>query len=283
MRRRIAPGTVLTIGLCLAALALGLWAVQTTALDHGALHRGAGEVLSERPARQAMQSRLALAIGTSGVTADAATVDALAGRALEEPEFVAAFAGGLDQVQDHVVDGTTGPITLDADLVTQAVRRAAVGDPQLAAPLAATKPLVVEVPVDDIPDLARWAHLWEAAVRALVFVALLLITYGLLRNEHRVWALGRVGRWAIVVGVATLTLFWLVPRALVRPLGGWIAVGGAVAGAGEQLVPIALVLVAAGALAVIAAHRWETHDRKRVLSAIPRAPTRSTTPWESPV
>jgi hypothetical protein len=139
-------------------------------------------------------------------------------------------------------------------------------------------------------------------LRGLALFGLALIAYGMFAGDHRVWAFGRVGRWAIVVGVGTLVTFWVVPRVLIRPLGGWIAIGGTIAGASEQLVPVALALVALGALAVIAAHRWGDSDRQRVLSAIPRAPTRSTTPrapsrvrtpkpapspsptrWESPV
>ena len=184
-------------------------------------------------------------------------IAAVATQTVEQPEFVSAFAGALDRVQEHVVEGATGSITLDPVLVTQAARAAAAGDQQLASALTTAAPLVVEVPTDEIPDLAQLADLWAAAVRALAFFAILLITYGLLRIEHRVWAIGKIGRWAIVVGIGTLATFWLLPRVLLRPLGGWIAVGGAVAASGDVLVPVSLVVVATGALAVIAAHRWE--------------------------
>ena len=282
MRRRIAPGTVLTIGLLLASVAFVMWAVQSTAFERGPLHREAAAVLSESPARNAMHARLTAAIaGAAPVTPGNA--DALATGALDQPEFVTAFAGALDRVQDHVVDGATGAITLDPTPVGEAVRAAAATDPQLAVAVARLQPLVVQIPEDEIPDLAQWVDVLEAALRALAFFAVLLITYGVLGDEHRVWAMGRIGRWAIVVGILTLTMFWLVPRVLLRPLGGWIAVGGAVAGAGDQLIPVSLALVAFGAVAVIGAHRWETNDRKRTLSTIPHAPSRSTTPWESPV
>jgi hypothetical protein len=287
--KRISPGSVLTVGLSLAVAAFTLWAVQATALDQGSLHRHARDVLSESPVRDAMATRVANGIMINvpgGVAADPSLVATVASRAIEQPEFVAAFAAALDRVQARVVHGTEGPITLDPALVTQAVRAAGATEPQLATPIAATAPIVVGVPDREIPDLARWADLLEAAVRAFAFFAVLLITYALLRIEHRVWALARIGRWAIVLGVSTLGLFWLVPRALVRPLGGWIAVGGAVAGAADVLVPISLVLIAVGGLAVFGAHRWEARDRQQLLSVIPRAPTRSTNgpgPWESPV
>lgn len=288
MNNRISAGAVLTIGLCLATAAFGLWAVQVTALNQGPLRRNAEQILAESPAHNAMTQRVARAIVTttsSGGAVDPTVLAAVASQTLEQREFIAAFAGALDDVQAHVVKGATGPITLDPGLVTQAARAAAEGNPELTTALAATAPLVVDVPTDEVPDLAQWADLWKAAMRALAFFSILLITYGMLRIEHRLWALGKIGRWSIVVGVATLAMFWLLPRALLQ-LGGWIALGGAVAASGDVLVPVSLVLVACGAVAVIAAHRWEAHDRKRVLSAIPRNATRSTAApghWESPV
>jgi hypothetical protein len=275
MRRRVAPGTVLTVGLCLASVAFVMWAVESTVVDRGPLRDEARQVLSESPAHQAMQTRLAQSLApTQGV--DPAALDAFVDRTMEQPEFVEAFAGALDRVQEHVVEGTSGAITLNPGLVTEAVRAAATGNPQVNAALATQNPVVVQIPDDELPDLAQWARLWETVLRGLAVVGLLLITYGVARSDHRVWAFGRVGRWAIVVGTGTIVGFWLVPHVLVRPLGGWIAIGGAVAGASEELVPVALALVALGALAVIAAHRWGDSDRKRVLAAIPRAPTRST-------
>jgi hypothetical protein len=286
VNNRISPAAVLTAGLCLVGTAFVLWAVQVTALDQGPLNRNAEAVLAESPTHDAMTQRVARAIATTGVAANPVVIAAVANQTIEQSEFVDAFGKGLDRVQAHVVDGATGSITLDPVLVTRAAQAAAAGDPELASALTTTDPLVVEIPTDDIPDLAQLTDIWTASARVFGFFGILLVTYGMLRIEHRVWAFGRIGRWAIVVGLGTLAMFWLLPRMLLRPLGGWIAVGGAVAASGDVLVPVCLVLVATGAVAVIAAHRWEEHDRKRVLSAIPRSPTRSTAApghWESPV
>jgi hypothetical protein len=275
MRRRIAPGTALTVGLCLAAIAFVMWTIQSAVVDRGPLHDEAHQVLSESPSQTAMHTRLAQSLAsTRGV--DPAALDALVDRTMQQPEFVEAFADALDRVQEHVVEGATGAITLNPGLVTTAVRAAATGDAQVNAPLATQSPVVVQIPDDELPELAQWARLWETVLRGLAFVGLLLVAYGLILSDHRVWAFGRVGRWAIVVGSGTLVGFWIVPRVIVRPMGGWIAIGGAVAGASEELLPVALALVAMGALAVIAAHRWGDSDRRRVLASIPRAPTRST-------
>jgi hypothetical protein len=289
VKNRLSPGAVLTLGLLLVSIAFLLWAAQVTALEPGPLHRSAGEVLSESPARNAMVTRLTRDLVTDVPTAagvDPATLTAIATAAVDQPEFVTAFAGALDHLQTHVVDGTIEPITLDPALVSQAVRTAATAanQPQLAAAVATSAPLVIDVPVDHVPDLAHWADLWKAAVRALAFIGLLLVTYGMLKIEHRLWAVGRIGRWSIGVGLTTLAVFWLLPRALLRPLGGWIAVGGAVLASGDLVVPVSLALVGIGTVTVIAAHRGELHDRKRVLSEIPRAMTRSRkSTWESPV
>jgi hypothetical protein len=288
VHNRVSPGAVLTIGLCLASTAFVLWAVQVTAFDAGPLHRNAKAVLVESPAHDAMVERVVHAIVLSGPAGDSVnpvTIAAVANQTVEQPEFVAAFARALDRVQAHVVNGTTGPITLDPELVTRAIRAAAAGSPGIASAISASPP-AVGVPTDEVPDLARWADLWEAVGRAFAFFGLLLITYGMLKIDHRLWAFGKIGRWAIVVGVGTLAMFWLVPRALLRPLGGWIAVGGAVATSGDVLVPVSLILIGTGAMAVIAAHHWEAMDRKRLLSAIPRTANRSTrgpSHWESPV
>jgi hypothetical protein len=238
-----------------------------------------------------MTTRLTAALIASapvGASVDPAVVSGLATRSLEQPAFVAAFAGALDRIQAHVVDGTEGPIILNPLLVSEAVQAAGATDPQFAGRVAEMPPLEIQVSEEQVPDLARWADLWTTAVRAFAFLGLLFITYAMFRIEHRVWAIGRIGRWAMVAGLATLALFWVLPRALLRPLGGWIAVGGAVVASDDILVPISFVLIAAGALAAFGAHRWEAQDRRRLLSVIPRAPSRSHAgsdpgPWQSPV
>src|SRR5262249_47875808 len=162
---------------------------------------------------------------------------------------------------------------------------AAAGQPQLASLVEANQPISVQIPDDDIPDLARWADLWKTIVRVLVFAALLLITYGLLRVEHRAWAIGRIGRWAVADGVAVLVLFGVVPHIVLTAIGGWVGVTGVVLGANTALVPLGLALVAGGAATVLAAHRWETRDRRRFLAVVPRpgTPGGAASRWESPV
>jgi hypothetical protein len=285
VRSRFSPASALTLGMCLATIAFGMWALQATALDQGPLHRDAREVLAESTVRDSMAHRIAGAIEVAAPT-DPATAATVSEQTVAQPQFIAAFAAALDQVQTHVVKGAIGPITLDPTLVTQAVVAAAASEPQLSAALTGAGPITVSVSDEQVPNLEHWATLWEMATRVLAFFGLALITYGLLRIEHRVWAVGRIGRWLMVVGLGTLVMFWVLPRVLLRPLGGWIGVAGAVVEAGEFLVPVALGCVAVGAIAAICAHRWEARDRQRTLSVIPRNETRSgatATRWESPV
>lgn len=288
MRDRIPASSILTFGLCLATLAFTLWAIGATAITAGPLHRDAAGVLEQSPVHQTMANRVAGAIAAQvpiGGAIDPVVLAEVADRTLEQPAFVAAFARALDQVQEHVTHGTLNPITLDPVLVAQAARDASAGHPELAGPLSAGTPVVVAIPDDDVPDLSRWADLLQAVTQVLAFFALVLMTYGALRVEHHVWAVGRICRWAIAVGVATLALFWMLPRVL-QALGGWTGVAGVVLGANDALVPIAFVLIAGGTAGVVGAHRWETHDRRRVLSAIPGPSTRAAgaaNPWESPV
>jgi hypothetical protein len=287
VRDRIPASSIQTFGLCLATLAFTLWAMGATAIVSGPLHRDAASVLEQSPVHRTMANRVAGAIAAqipTGGAVDPVVLAAVADATLEQPAFVAAFANALDQVQEHVMRGTVNPISLDPVLVAQAARDASAGHPELAAALSAGTPIVVGIPDDDVPDLSHWADLWQGATRVFAFFALVLVTYGALRVEHRAWALGRICRWAIVVGVASLALFWVLPRVL-EALGGWIGVGGVVLGGNDTLVPIAFVLIAGGIAGVVTAHRFEAHDRRRVLSAIPGPSTRggATNPWESPV
>jgi hypothetical protein len=287
VRDRISPAFVLTVGLTLATLAFVLWAGQSTALEPGPLRREAATMLGEPPVQESMSKRVAQAIGTripAGSAIDPAVIDAVADRTLAQPAFVTAFGGALDQVQAHVVDGAVHPIALDPMLVAAAARDASAGEPTLAGILAPAAPLPVAIPDGEVPDLARWADLWRGAMQALVFVALVLVTYGVLRVDHKPWALGRIGRWAVVVGAATLLLFWAVPHILLDAIGGWIGVAGVVIAGDDHLVPIALGLVGGGALAILGAHRWEAYDRRRFLAVIPGPDGRpASTPWQSPV
>ncbi len=181
--------------------------------------------------------------------------------------------------------GAVNPITLDPVLVAQAARDASLGHPELAVAMSADTPITVTVSDEHVPDLSHWADLWQGATRLLAFFALLMITYGALKIEHRVWALGRICRWAIVVGASTLALFWGLPLVL-EALGGWTGVAGSVLGANESLVPIAFILIAGGIVGVVTTHRFEAHDRKRVLASIPGPSTRpggASNPWESPI
>jgi hypothetical protein len=264
-----------------------LWAVEATAFEPGALRDESAELLAEPPVRQAMARRVAEAIGTRippGSAVDPAVVAGVADRTLEQPPFVIAFGDALGQVQEHVLDGTVNPIGLDPLLVAQAARDASANEPALAAALAPATPLPVALPDGEFPDLSRWADLWQRAARALAFIAMVLVTYGLLRIEHRPWAVGRIGRWAVVVGASTLLLFWAVPNVALDAIGGWTGVAGVVVSGDDRLLPVALLLLALGALAILGAHRWEEHDRKRLLAVIPgRDGAPVSRPWESPV
>src|SRR5262245_64242261 len=119
-----------------------MWAVETTALDRGSLHRTAREVLSESPSQKAMTARLTMALAKTGGV-DPNALGPFVARVMEQPEFVAAFAGALDGVQEHVVQGASGPITLDPTLVTEAVRVTANGDQQVNATVLTAQPIVV--------------------------------------------------------------------------------------------------------------------------------------------
>jgi hypothetical protein len=284
---RISAGFVLTLGLALCTVAFLLWAVESTVVTRGPLQRESAALLAEPPIRESMGGRVADAIAAQlppGTAVSPAVVLAVADRTLDQPAFVIAFSGGLDQVQEHVVDGAVNPIGLDPVLVAQAARDASANEPSLAALLAPARPLVVGIPDEEIPDLARWADFWSRATRALLFLAIVLVTYGALRVEHKPWAVGRIGRWALVVGASTLVLFWALPHVLFDAIGGWFGVAGVVVAGDDHLVPISLLLALGGALAILGAHRWEAHDRKRVLAVIPgQGDGASTASWQSPV
>ena len=126
-----------------------MWAIGATAITPGPLHRDAAGVLEQTPVQQTMANRVAAAIVAQvpmGGAVDPAVLGAVADATLEQPAFVAAFAEALDQIQQHVMDGTVNPITLDPVLVAQAARAASAGHPELVLALAAEQPILVGVP-----------------------------------------------------------------------------------------------------------------------------------------
>lgn len=279
-RSRVSAGLILTLGLMLSAVAFALWTLEVTVLDATRTADAASMVLHEAPVRQGMAERVGAALAADPSADPLAPVPTLpATRTVDQPEFETAFRAAVLEVHRHIFEGATGPIVLDPALVRQAA--VVAGEP--ARNNAALKVTIAE---ESLPDLSRSVRALRMMVPVLAVLGLLMVGAGFLIDEHRPWALGRVGRWMLITGAGTAIVYWVLPRVVLLPMGGWGGVVGAITATGEFLLPIALILLVGGVAAIVGARRWEESARDRALALIPRAATRSTDPlppWRGPV
>ena len=264
----------------LSALAFALWTLEVTVLDAARTADAASMVLHEAPVRQGMAERVGAALAADPSADPLAAVGVVpATRTVDQPEFETAFRAAVLEVHRHIFDGAQGPIVLDPALVRQAAIVA--GEPPRD-----NGALRVTIAEGSLPDLSPSVRALRMMVPVLAVLGLLMVGAGFLVDEHRPWALGRVGRWLVITGAGTATVYWVLPRVVLLPMGGWGGVVGAIAATGEFLLPIALMLLVAGMAAIVGARRWEEWARDRTLALIPRAATRRTEPlppWRGPV
>jgi len=282
---------LLVSGLALCALAFVGWTVETTVLSPTALRDASADLLDQPTARAATESAVdrGLAISLPGV--DGTVRAELSAAIVDRPEFAAAFADAVVTVRDRVVRGTPpdhagSPLgvdaapdtardearfTIDGTRVDAALRAVASTDPRFAG-LAAASVGLVGIPADAVPDLHREFRATQMLLRLAGVAGLILTVLGVAVTRRRSDALGRIGRWALGTGAATMAVYLVLPK-LLAVGGGWWGAGGALLRAGGALTFVSLALVALGGLAMLIARAWARHERRGVLAAVPVAPS----------
>lgn len=272
---------VLTLGLLGATIAAFLGALSATAFSEPVLTDTAPSMLDAARVRDPIRLRTAAAlVATVGAVAamDPESRDRLTESVLDQPAFIAGFAGVLESVYDHIFAGETGPIVVDPAAVRSATEAAlAEVAPDATAAVPPESLPLVAVDTASIPRLDGWDRTARVGAIVLAVTSFVAIGFGVARADKRLRAVGRVGRWCVVVGLCGLGLFWLIPTFVTPFLGGWIEVGGiALSGSSALLVP-GLAAVAVGMSFMYLANRFTKLQREHALSTVPRAPSRRLT------
>lgn len=270
----------LTVGLVLASVALLGACLQATLLSGAALAATSGALLHTGQVGGAMEPRTQAAISAvlpGGQDLDPAERGRVVDAVYDEPAFRAAFAGGLAAVSRQVLHRGTSAIALDPGAVRAGVLAALTKvDPTVGAEAAAAGGPGPTVTFDtaSAPDLAPSARTLRVLTLATAIAGAVLVVVGVALSEQRAQAIGRIGRWVAVAGLAVVLLFWLVPVFAMPRIGGWTEVAGVVTSAGSRLLVPGLVMIAVGSLVAWLTNRFAALRRGHALAVIPKAPTR---------
>jgi hypothetical protein len=277
---------LLTIGLVALCIADAAIAVEQTVMTPDRVRAAAPGVLATGPVRRELTRRVASEVqrqlpGAQGLDQD--RLDALAGAALREQQFVDAFSDALVELDAHVFRGHRGAVVLDDAAVTAAARDAAGSTtPELAAAFAPGTRLTVSVETANAPDLHVLAGVVQSTARIGLVVGLVLVVVGIEFAPRRRRAVARVGRWAVVLGSVHIVLFGLVARYVLAAFGAWPDVAAAlIRGASARALVVGSLLVVGGAVAVGTVHRIDTAARRRSRAAALQELSRRTS-WSPP-
>jgi hypothetical protein len=289
--RKVSSRFLLSAGLILATVGYVAYGLEATVLDAHRVNHAAHDMLKTSPVRDPLSRRLAYAIATHmppGVPLDQPMLEQASHQALKRPAFVDAFSGALIAVQQHVFSHGTGLIALNTTLVTDAARQALT---EVDAPAAGLLPpdtqLIVLVDTDKIPDLGIWAGPIRITARAAGLLGAVMLVLGFATDKHRARALGRIGRWMLMIGIVQLIFFVALPKLVLPQFGGWAEVAGTVISTGSFFVAPALALIGFGIGMIVFGGRWSGVERRHVLAVLPTVRTRRVSHplghWESPV
>ncbi len=265
MLRRVSS-VVLTAGLAAACAGSAALALDVALLAPGRARHGAASVLHTKRVQRALTARVAEALEQEapGAGASPDQVRDVTAKALHDRRFVAAFADGIVQVQRHLFHGDRGAIVLPPAPVTAALRDASSKTaPTIAADLPPAAQLNVEIDAGWVPDLRDVARGIDAATLAGLGGGLALVMIGVAGARRPRRALGRVARWAVVIGVAYVVMLWVLPL-VISVFGAWPDVAGTyVRATGVPLVFGGVTLAVAGSTTLWLLHRAEVSARHR--------------------
>jgi hypothetical protein len=263
------------LGLLAATVAWSAFATSFTVFDPDRSERVADALIEEPAVRDALATALAKALRSGleeGVAISDADLESIARRVLDDPRTLEVLRTAIVGAHQRLVGDAEGPVRLDTAALAQAGRDALMAaHPELAASLATAPPPAVELPTDKLPELAPVRGRLGQAGRAAGLAAVLLLAAAFLVTSDRPGVLRRMGRSAVGIGLSSAVAGWLLPQ-LMSAADGPLAVVGAlgVAAVGPLVAP-AVILVAAGAGAIVAARTWRARAFPAVAPVAPPA------------
>lgn len=275
--RRQSTGFLLGLGMFVAGLAYSAFCLELTVLNSQRVTSTAKSILESAPVQRVMADNidksLSAELGDSPDTQ--AAINRAAGLVVHDARFQRAFTTALQQFHRRLFDDPTQSMVLDTTQTTPAIREALnTVDPTLAARVSENASIDVSISNGNIPDL-RWLKNDDKAVARIGgLLALALIVIGLAVHSHPAWAVGKIGRWLLMIGLFELLIFFVLPHVLLAQVhSDWAQVVSSVGGEiTKVLIMRALILVGLGALLIATSVRLQRRAIRRQRLVAPEPP-----------
>jgi hypothetical protein len=242
----------MTLGFIAASVAYSSWTAERTIFDPAAT-RGATNALLSTPTVHDMLAReIRTALRSSlGPTVDNAKLTKAINRAVVDPKFVGAFEDAIGNINQAILSGGHGRVTIDPNAVTSSLDAAVARDyPQIAPQVRRTKVVSVPIGSTSLPHLGNAERNVRRAGDIALALAILLIGGALALSPHRK-TFRRAGRRVAFMAIGPVLVFAVAPRLLQSSSTGALAVTAAVLHAYAHR-----VLFSAAILAVVGTATW---------------------------
>lgn len=261
--RRFAASVLVGLALLGGTVAWSAFATGRTLFDRNGSERIADVLVAEPGVRDVLATALAKALRSGmegGAPIPAAEVEQVARRVLDDPRTLSLLRTAIVGAHQRLLGAADGPVRLDTGAVAQAGRDALIeAHPELAASLPMSVPLTVELPTDKLPELAPVGDHLARLGRVAGLAAVWLLALAFLVASDRPRVLRRTGKWAVGLGLSSVVMGGLLPHLISGVGNPRLAVAGALAVAvSRPMLAPAVVLVAAGAGAMVVARAWRT-------------------------
>jgi len=219
----------MTIGFLAASVAYSSWTAERTIFDPAATRGATNALLSTATVHDllAREIRTALQPGL-GPDVNRAKLDAAINTAVADPRFIGAFEDAIVNVDEAVVSGGHGRVTLDTNAVTMTVHDAVARlDPKISPQVNKMKVLSVPIGATDLPHLGNAKRTVREAGDVALALAVVLIGGALvLAPERATWR--RAGRRVAFLAIAPVLIFALGPRLLASSHNRALSVSAAI-------------------------------------------------------
>ena len=270
--RRVAASVLVTLGLVAAGVAWWAFAARATVLDSGRSERIADTLIDQPVILDAVAEGLGSALVQAlppGTPIDPVEVEAVAHRALDDPQAQAALRTAVLRSHQRLIGDYDGPVRMDVSPIAAAGRDALLAArPDLAESFPEAPSLSVDLPTQNLPKLGWLRERMRELAGLALFLAVAFLGFGMLAASDRPRVLSRTGRWALRAGVFWAAFGWALPYAVTKVGEPRLAALGAIGVAAVRpMIAPALLLVCTGVGALLGARAWSLG-----LAALPPAP-----------